>query len=335
MIARVRSHDWRQSPLGDVADWPPELVTAVSFVLESKFPAALIWGPHLTTIYNDGFQVILGDKRESLGRSFSDIWSETWADLKPIVDNAFAGEATFIEDFPLTIDRFGYPERTNFTFCYSPVRLADGTVAGIIDTVIETTLLVQARARSKFLNDELGHRLKNTMTMVQAIAYQSLKSIPNREVVDAFTDRIQALSGANDILHATAWEGASIDTVVAKMLELHGGERRFEVSGDPLPLGPKAALSFALLLHELSTNAAKYGSLSTGGAVELAWRVEGDDLVVTWRESGGPPARPASRKGFGSRIIDLGIGGTGRVEKRFLDTGFEADFYAPIARLMD
>jgi PAS domain S-box-containing protein len=129
-------HDWSKTPLGAPHAWPAELRTAVSFVLDSKFPSALIWGPELTTIHNDAFKPILRAKRECFGRPFSAIWAEVWREIEPILDRAFAGEATLVEDFPLLIERC---ERAWFTFSYSPVRLADGSVGGVIATVIETT----------------------------------------------------------------------------------------------------------------------------------------------------------------------------------------------------
>src|SRR6185503_6809392 len=122
---KVREFDWGATPLGPSRDWPPELKTVVRQILESRFPAAIVWGPAYTTIYNDAFLPILGDKPEALGRSFA--------------ERAYAGEATYISDFPLVIDRYGKPEQAWFTFCYSPLRLSDGTVAGMIDTVVETT----------------------------------------------------------------------------------------------------------------------------------------------------------------------------------------------------
>jgi PAS domain S-box-containing protein len=114
-------------------------------VLGSKFPACIVWGSDLITIYNDAFRPILGAKPEALGRPFNEVWSEAWDEIAPIADRAFAGEATFIEHFPLVVERNGYPEETYFTFCYSPIRDETGGVVGFIDTVIETTSEVKTR----------------------------------------------------------------------------------------------------------------------------------------------------------------------------------------------
>lgn len=333
----VANFDWAANSLGVPESWSPELVTAASFVLESKFPKALVWGPDLITIYNDAFRPILGNKSDTFGRSFRHIWAEVWNDVGTIVDRAYAGEATYIEDYPLIIDRHGYDEQVYFTFCYSPVRYADGTVAGMIDTVIETTAAVQTRQRTRLLNGELGHRIKNMMAIVQAIASQSLKKIADRAPIEAFKERISALGLANDILLQTSWESASISTIVHSLLAAHGGGGgAFDIEGADVRLGPKAVLSLSMLLHELTANAAKYGALSVpDGRVALGWYRDDDDLVLRWMESGGPPATKPANRGFGSRIIDLGLLGTRRAAKHYHMTGFEAEFRAPFARLME
>lgn len=139
MARRIRSYDWASTPLGPIGRWDNELRLYVSLVVDSAFPTALVWGGELTTIYNDAFRPILGGKPEALGRSFADIWSEVWVDIERIAERAFAGEATFIENFPLVVERSGKPEQAFFTFSYSPVRRTDGTVVGMMDTVVETT----------------------------------------------------------------------------------------------------------------------------------------------------------------------------------------------------
>jgi PAS domain-containing protein len=185
MARLVRSFDWSATPLGRPGGWPAELKAAVSLILESRFPAAIVWGSGLTTIYNDAFQPILGEKPEALGRSFAEVWCEVWPDIGPLVQRAFDGQSTYIEDFPLEIDRSGRPERAWFTFSYSPLRLADGTIAGMIDTVMETTGSVTARQELEVVNHELRHRLKNTLATVQSIAVRTLKPVADRGPVDA------------------------------------------------------------------------------------------------------------------------------------------------------
>ncbi len=149
MSERIRRFDWARHPLGPLAQWPVALRLSVESMLSTHIGACLVWGAGRHTLYNDAFAPILGHKPDALGRSFEEIWSEAWPTLGPIVDKAFAGEATFIEDFPLDINRYGRPERAYFTFCYSPVRDEQGAVVGMLDTVIETTgkILAEDRAR--------------------------------------------------------------------------------------------------------------------------------------------------------------------------------------------
>jgi GAF domain/PAS fold len=166
MGAMMRRHDWAATPLGSPERWPTSLRTAVSMVIGSRFPACLVWGPELVMLYNDAFRPILGGKPKALGRPFGEVWSEAWDKLGHFAEAALAGEAVFIENFPLVVERNGYPEQAYFTFCYSPVRDETGRIAGFLDTVIETTGQVRAeqallagQTRQTFLL-ELGDRLR-------------------------------------------------------------------------------------------------------------------------------------------------------------------------------
>ena len=110
MGARIRAFDWADSPLGSPENWPQALKTTMGILLGSKFPMFLAWGPELRFIYNDAYAEILGGKHPAaLGRSFENVWSEIWEDVKPFVDSALAGEATFAVDLPLNMTRKGPP----------------------------------------------------------------------------------------------------------------------------------------------------------------------------------------------------------------------------------
>lgn len=330
MASRVARFDWASTPLGPSANWPPELKTVVRQILESGFPSAVVWGPDYTTIYNDAFRPILGDKPEALGRSFADIWSEVWESIGPIAARAYAGEATYIEDYPLTIERSHGPEEAWFTFCYSPLRLADGSVAGMIDTVIETTKTVRARGDLDLLNKELGHRLKNTLALVQAIAAQTLKGVEDTNLVEAFRERIVALAKAHDVLLQHDWATASLAAVVRETLAPLDGLQQAVISGPDLQVASRAALTLSLILHELATNAAKYGALSVpDGRVALRWSIDDGVFRLEWRETDGPPAREPQKTGFGSRLIRRGLSSAGTVDCRYPESGFEMDLSAP------
>ncbi len=160
MAERVRQHDWTSTPLGPLEQWPDVLKTTVALCFASSFPQSIIWGPHLTTLYNDAFIPILGDKPFALGRPFSEVWREVWADVGPIANAAFEGHATYIENFPLLIERGAGLEQAYFTFCYSPIRDPEGKVVGMLDTVTETTATVFLNRRLAVL-DAVGSAVAN------------------------------------------------------------------------------------------------------------------------------------------------------------------------------
>jgi signal transduction histidine kinase/CheY-like chemotaxis protein len=160
MAEVIRRHQWAASPLGPIEDWPDTLKTTVALMLGSGFPQAIVWGPLLLTLYNDAFIPILGEKPAALGRSFGEIWREAWDEIEPIAQAAFAGRATYIENFPLVVERGRGAEQAYFTFSYSPIRNGQGEVVGFLDTVTETTATVVATTRLGFL-DQLGRALSN------------------------------------------------------------------------------------------------------------------------------------------------------------------------------
>lgn len=198
---------------------------------------------------------------------------------------------------------------------------------------------LEASRQQDLLNQELSHRLKNTLAMVQAIASQTLKHVTERHAVDAFRQRLAALGLAHDILLQQSWAAAPIGTVVEKVLAFDAAAFRVKVQGPDVQLGSKAVLQLSLVLHELTTNAVKYGSLSVEtGEVALEWQLDGPDeakdILLTWTETGGPPASTPTRTGFGSRLIRTGLGGTGGVEMRYPAEGFFAEFRTPLGLLI-
>lgn len=160
MSVKVRNHDWASTALGPLHLWPASLRIAVDMLLASKFPGCLVWGPQLVTIYNDAFKPILGAKPEALGRGFDEVWSEAWDSIGALVFRTLSGEAIFIENFPLMINRNGSMEQTYFTFCYSPIRDERGAVAGFLDTVIETTASVEAELQWRHLTNTFERQVQ-------------------------------------------------------------------------------------------------------------------------------------------------------------------------------
>ncbi|MBV9559771.1 MAG: PAS domain-containing protein [Bradyrhizobium sp.] len=160
------------------------------------------------------------------------------------------------------------------------------------------------------LIDELNHRVKNTLAVVQAIANQSFKSAGSHaQATKAFEDRLIALASAHDVLTQEQWESASLRDIIEKAVAPHCGGERFDLNGPEVRLPPKAAIAFAMGLHELCTNAVKYGALSKPeGRVSLNWIVANGSgplrIKLRWQERGGPEVEKPKRKGFGTKLVE-------------------------------
>ena len=221
------------------------------------------------------------------------------------------------------------------------VRSKAGRVVRMTGVMLDNSARAAADQHHSLLNHELSHRLKNTLAIVQAIAAQTLRNASSLDSArDALLQRLVALGKAHDILLASSTEQAGMEAVIRGALALHDNQQagRFRIEGPPLEIGPKAALALALMIHELATNAAKYGALSTeAGQIGIRWQIEaaGDEpqLRLCWTESGGPPVSTPSRAGFGSRLIERGLAGTigGTVRLLYEPSGVTCDLVAPVA----
>lgn len=567
---RIAMHDWSATPLGAPATWPPALRLQVQAVLDNPFPMALLGGRgDVVVAYNEAYEGLLGGKPEALGRPFCEVWAEVRALLEPLLERARAGEACRFENARFVVQRGGAPEEAFFEYAFSPVRDADGSVVGILNTAVETTARVrgeaalarsraeeerqrafletlldtaaaaiavvqgpelrfvrvnkaylalrpgsamtgrafsevfpeadgpaallrrvietgeretgrdfhvpmpgcpdarwdfqmarlpclrpdeppsalvltwdttvhwrsrrelersQARFRSfadglpivvwvhdahgshdfvnseferffgfgmqadvdwrdvlhpedrdayvaeflarvgtrepfradarvrradgawrwieswgvprfdaegafegyigasadmterveaerhrRLLTAELDHRVKNTLAVVQGIAHQTFRDANvDRATLEAFKGRLQTLASAHDLLTRESWAHADLGAVAAKALAFGGIDRRVSARGPAVMLTPKQAVTVAMALHELLTNALKHGALSRPeGFVKLAWDVRSrggeERLSVVWREEGGPPVSPPTRRGFGLRLIERAL----------------------------
>jgi PAS domain S-box-containing protein len=205
-----------------------------------------------------------------------------------------------------------------------------GGVSVVLNDVTERR---EAEERRRLLVNELNHRVKNTLATVQAIAAQSLHDCPP-DTRERFLGRLLALARANDVLVTHDWQDASLAAIAEQVASPWGG--RLRTSGPPLSIPPKAAVALALALHELATNAAKYGALSVAnGRVDLAWSAEGETFRLAWRESHGPPVSRPVQSGFGDRLIRRGLAAElrGEVTLDFLPTGVVCEVTAPLSSL--
>ena len=195
----------------------------------------------------------------------------------------------------------------------STVKAADGSFLYSVRVAHDITDRKRSEDRYQLLINELNHRVKNTLTTVQSFASQTARTSHDiDEFVLKFEGRLMALSQAQDCLTRRNWESASLAELVAAELALHGGEgRACTAHGPDVSLLPQPALALSMALHELGTNAVKYGAISVpGGHLRLEWNVARDDharpvaLDFRWIEEGGPPVTPPATRSFGSRLLD-------------------------------
>ncbi|QUS36217.1 sensor histidine kinase [Falsirhodobacter algicola] len=204
--------------------------------------------------------------------------------------------------------------------CYgSVVPAGHGAPRTINLQILDVTERRRAEETRSILIGELNHRVKNMLANVQAIARQTARHARDPDhFAKTFGGRLQALARAHSILTAETWSGADLRELLAEQMSVGAlSEDRVQLSGPDLRLSPSSALRMALTLHELTTNAVKYGALSgTEGHVALSWEAKGDVLSFTWREEGGPPVVEPDRKGFGSTLIMASDGGEAKVDWR-------------------
>jgi PAS domain S-box-containing protein len=208
----------------------------------------------------------------------------------------------------------------------SLLRNAAGEPTSLVVLVTDITERKRHEEHTQLLMREIDHRAKNLLAVVLSIARQTAATKPD-DFIARFGDRIQALSASQDLLVQNAWNGVDITALVHSQLahfqDLIG--TRIALKGPPVFLSASAAQTIGMALHELSTNAGKYGALSNGdGRLEVEWsfeRAEGDEqaFVMSWREEGGPPVMAPARRGFGLTVIE-------RVARETLDAQVDLDF---------
>jgi PAS domain S-box-containing protein len=283
---------------------------------------------------------------ETQGRALHDIVHHTRPDGRPYprhecpidralpANNQERGEEIFVHK-----DGHFYP----VAFTASPIRDEDAKVVGTIIEVRDISADKAAQQHQQLLINELNHRVKNTLATVQSIAVQTLRSsASDREARAAFEARLLALSKVHNILTRENWEGVSLCDVVAEVLAPYQSDHatRFHTDGPDVRLHPRMALPLAMALHELATNAAKYGALSNeSGSVSIAWGLtpaaDEQRLWLRWAEEGGPPVAPPARKGFGSRLVErslaIELGGEATID--YAVTGVVCRVEAPLSPL--
>jgi PAS domain S-box-containing protein len=213
--------------------------------------------------------------------------------------------------------------RLHLSLTVSPVRDCSGNLIGASKVGRDITERKRTEETRQLLLNELSHRVKNTLATVQSIARQTLHRAKSpAEFVSTFSGRVQALARAHTLLTQNTWLGAEIAELVRDQLQLGGAEEeRISCTGPRATLDPQAALHLALVLHELGTNARKYGSLSVPqGRLSISWTIKTNgrrNIVLEWKERGGPQAHAPSEHGFGTMLIEQSLqadGGTASID---------------------
>ena len=225
-------------------------------------------------------------------------------------------------------------------FTPAEIRVADTLRTTLLEVVLRMSESAgeerqRASERQELLIAELNHRVRNILALIRGLISQTKGSAQSAEAfVETLDDRIRALARAHDQITADRWAPASlidlIETEVAAYLS--GERRRVTLTGPNVLLDPVAFTTLALIIHELTTNAAKYGALSDSGTVAIDWHVDAEgDLRLVWTESGGPAVQPPKRRGFGSTIIErsLAFDLAGKAEVHYRLSGLEACFCLP------
>ncbi|MCW5718838.1 MAG: PAS domain-containing protein, partial [Bauldia sp.] len=277
------------------------------------FVAILAEPDHVFEHINEAYSELVG-RRDVVGRPVREALPEVVGQgFIAVLDTVVtSGKAFVASDLSVVLqDEAGNMRERHLDFVYQPTFDASGAVTGIFVQGYDVTAQVAAARQREILTGELEHRVRNTLAMVTAIIDQTFRSTETKEAAhDVLKGRVVALAHAHDILSRTNWRDAAITDVVKAALAPHQTpENRIRLSGPALPITARQSLSLSLALHELATNALKYGALSVAeGLVEVTWAGDqagrGPGLRFRWEESGGPIVTPPTRRGFGTRLIE-------------------------------
>jgi PAS domain S-box-containing protein len=293
--------------------WYRELLEALPAAIYTTDPKGNI------TFFNQAAAELAGSTPE-LG---SDKWCVTWRLFEP------DGTALPHDKCPMAVAlKEGRPVRgaeavaerpdgTRVPFIPYPTPLYDasGTMVGAVNMLVDISERKEAESRQIGLMNELNHRVKNTLATVQALANQTMRgSGVSEEVRAAFEARLLALSRTHDQLTRTGWKAADLASILHCALAPYenGSGGRIKLAEAPVRLPPQAALTLAMVLHELAANAARHGSLAApDGTLDVTWQVLGENgarrLRFEWRESGGPPVEAPKHTGFGMRLAERSV----------------------------
>jgi len=325
----IRTRDWSASPVGPIADWSPSLRTALNICLHSSSPIAVYWGEELTTFYNDVCARNLGDHHpRALGMPAAELYAHIWDSVGPILITAYTkGISTGSRNQPVPIAREGRFKELRFDFTANPVRDENGNVVGLLTIAFDVTdhlrtaatltaemvELQRLQTQQQVLLAELQHRTRNLLAVVRAIASHSFEGQISEPPLEAFLERLSALGRAQSLIGRAEFDRVNLGDIVWAELEAYApsARRRLEVHGPTVRLTNNQAQTVALALHELVTNAVKYGALQApGGRLSITWETwlgtNGQKrLALMWKESGVVMPSPSEiPRGQGRELLE-------------------------------
>jgi len=288
--------------------------------------------------WNKGAEHLFGyEAHEVIGRPVNILLPPARQDEEPgILDRIRRGERI---DHYETVRMRKDGSLLDISLTVSPLKNAEGKIVGASKIARDITERRRQEERRQLLVNELNHRVKNTLATVQSIAAQTFRG-DHGASLQQFESRLVALSRAHDALTRESWEGAELQELVEGTIAPICAEpaERFEITGPPLLLRPKVALSLSMALHELCTNAAKYGALVNGaGRIKITWQVTSSNpeprLHLRWEETGGPRVETPSRRGFGTRLIERALARElgAQVKLLFPPSGVICEIEAPLS----
>jgi PAS domain S-box-containing protein len=332
---------------GRVASRTAELEASTTRLLQSeqRRSLALVAGnmgawdwdrEHGDCLWDDGHYRIFGVEPSSFAVTAENVRAlihpEDWESMQTALDHLFNKREPYQMEFRV---RRSDGEVRWCAGSAAPTVDEQGRVARISGVTVDITDRKEAEERQVLLAREVDHRAKNALALVQSIV-RLTRADSVKEYVNAVEGRIKALSRAHTVLALSRWQGADLGGLAAEELEPFrtGDPGKIVLEGPKMLLQPTPAQTLALALHELATNAAKYGGLSSpSGCVKLVWKIQDGNLVLQWGESGGPEAKKPATSGFGTRIILASVEGqlNGKVAFDWTPGGLQCHMTVPLS----